>query len=477
MISRIPRDLKSHHTAAVKVNLWEDIRTCITFRFAESSLSPLWAQHFCSRWLPINSRRNPPDISSDWSSATGMAHSQGAKFLPTSKSDVGNPASAECGKESSQAHNGSTGAPASSRSKNAVALNALPTPTPTPASATSASTPSTTTPRQPTLNTQLADLSIRESDSPLTPTPASASSSPFYSSPSPTFSPVLSHKRAAFLSKHMRSKSYQFPGAPTSPLNTSMASSSRPCAPPLFRTTSLPTVPGYASPDRRYPSPTKSYTGWQNSPLPSSSGNTLQNYRLRDRSPSRQLSSPSSSPTPGCSPFFSSHTTVPPNQVIPPPSWANESHPTHSPHLYSPSMASSSCPSTPTSLRSRSPSISSLETIPDSPDAEAEELEAEKLAYEERQKATEMKRSNSSPSSEKTLRRRSHVGLDGLGGTGGGSGGMDKRKRWSVCGGEKRADLELETIWEDSVVAVQSPPQQSLVSYELGSGFGEGEMI
>lgn len=60
-----------------------------------------------------------------------------------------------------------------------------------------------------------------------------------------------------------------------------------------------------------------------------------------------------------------------------------------------------------------------------------------------------------------------------------------RRKRWSVCGGEKRADLELETIWEDRVVAVQSPPQRSLVgivgsaeydAFERGNGFGE-EMI
>ena len=25
----------------------------------------------------------------------------------------------------------------------------------------------------------------------------------------------------------------------------------------------------------------------------------------------------------------------------------------------------------------------------------------------------------------------------------------DKRKRWSVCGAERRGDLDLETIWED----------------------------
>lgn len=28
-------------------------------------------------------------------------------------------------------------------------------------------------------------------------------------------------------------------------------------------------------------------------------------------------------------------------------------------------------------------------------------------------------------------------------------GPKDKRKRWSVCGAERRGDLDLETIWED----------------------------
>ena len=30
-----------------------------------------------------------------------------------------------------------------------------------------------------------------------------------------------------------------------------------------------------------------------------------------------------------------------------------------------------------------------------------------------------------------------------------GLGTRDKRKRWSVCGAERRGDLDLETIWED----------------------------
>lgn len=30
-----------------------------------------------------------------------------------------------------------------------------------------------------------------------------------------------------------------------------------------------------------------------------------------------------------------------------------------------------------------------------------------------------------------------------------GFGSRDKRKRWSVCGAERRGDIDLETIWED----------------------------
>lgn len=46
--------------------------------------------------------------------------------------------------------------------------------------------------------------------------------------------------------------------------------------------------------------------------------------------------------------------------------------------------------------------------------------------------------------SEEGIRRRagSDVGVRG-------AGRADKRKRWSVCGAERRGDLDLETIWED----------------------------
>ncbi|KAK3178592.1 hypothetical protein OEA41_000729 [Lepraria neglecta] len=110
------------------------------------------------------------------------------------------------------------------------------------------------------------------------------------------------------------------------------------------------------------------------------------------------------------------------------PSQYNESYPSNY------SYSSGSIPSTPTSLRSRSPSISSLETIPDSPDAERE---AEEIA---RLKAA----ADREEQSEEGVRRRLSV----TGEEGGLGRGSDKRKRWSVCGAERRGDLGLETIWE-----------------------------
>lgn len=110
---------------------------------------------------------------------------------------------------------------------------------------------------------------------------------------------------------------------------------------------------------------------------------------------------------------------------------------------YPGSFASSSIPSTPTSLRSRSPSISSLETIPDSPDAEEAALEAERIAQ---LKAA----ADAADSGDDT---RTEGQLESAGGRGrtlaAGFGSRDKRKRWSVCGAERRGDLNLDTIWED----------------------------
>ncbi|KAG5981773.1 hypothetical protein E4U55_002575 [Claviceps digitariae] len=105
----------------------------------------------------------------------------------------------------------------------------------------------------------------------------------------------------------------------------------------------------------------------------------------------------------------------------------------------------SSVPSTPTSARSRSPSISSLETIPDTPDAEEEALEAERLA--------QLKAAADAEAAVETGEEadgKGRASTDALSrGRTLGYGSRDKRKRWSVCGAERRGDLDLETIWED----------------------------
>ncbi|KAK3309535.1 uncharacterized protein B0T15DRAFT_5467 [Chaetomium strumarium] len=101
---------------------------------------------------------------------------------------------------------------------------------------------------------------------------------------------------------------------------------------------------------------------------------------------------------------------------------------------------SSSVPSTPTSARSRSPSISSLETIPDSPDAEEAALEAERIAQlKAAADAAEGGDAKGRSSLDMPIRGRTLTGFSS----------RDKRKRWSVCGAERRQDLDLETIWED----------------------------
>lgn len=109
------------------------------------------------------------------------------------------------------------------------------------------------------------------------------------------------------------------------------------------------------------------------------------------------------------------------------------------------SSTSSSVPSTPNSVRSRSPSISSLETIPDSPDAEEAALEAERIAQ---LKAAADAADGDETSLEAKRASIQDTGIRGrtLGTT---YGSRDKRKRWSVCGAERRGDLDLETIWED----------------------------
>lgn len=102
--------------------------------------------------------------------------------------------------------------------------------------------------------------------------------------------------------------------------------------------------------------------------------------------------------------------------------------------------SSSSVPSTPISVRSRSPSISSLETIPDSPDAEEAAVEADRIAQLKADADDEDGAETKGRSSlDGPVRGRSSIPL----------GTRDKRKRWSVCGAERRGDFDLETIWED----------------------------
>ncbi|KAF8417847.1 hypothetical protein EV426DRAFT_577921 [Tirmania nivea] len=374
------------------------------------------------------------------------------------------------------------------------------------------------------LHTKFSELSMRPLYSPpATPTSSKsvATSSPSppssittsLSAPQPVSFSSLSNKRTAFLSKHMRSKSSHFPGMmspPQFPLSAISPNSPTTSRMPLLRSASLPTVPQYERVREKFvptlgappsPSPINTNTSsWRNGmPIPTPSEGT-RNYRMRERSPSRRSTSSLGyySTSPKASFYYPQHHQSPRELR-----WGEDSY-ASSIASSSPSLCSSG-PSTPSSIRSRSPSISSLETIPDSPDAEAEALEAERLAEEARKfaiaeeeeeepESVGMTRSVSSPISERSLRRRSHVGLEGISGlmippTRVGGTGLSaeekRRKRWSVCGGEKRADLELETIWEDRVVAVQSPPQRSLVGivgsaeYEIygrGNGFGE-EMI
>lgn len=112
-------------------------------------------------------------------------------------------------------------------------------------------------------------------------------------------------------------------------------------------------------------------------------------------------------------------------------------------HHYASTSSFSSISSTPSSMRSRSPSISSLETIEDAPDLESQAIEAERI-----RKLRLAADGAESEEDDDGTRRKSLDVPRGFGfGRNGGSG--RERKRWSICGGERRGDLDLETIWED----------------------------
>ena len=172
--------------------------------------------------------------------------------------------------------------------------------------------------------------------------------------------------------------------------------------------------------------------GGQLSPLPAYS-NTFPRARRRPSSPLQHLSSAS---LPGLPSTPTSSSSSP---LLSAQKYANEPYPGFNSY---PSLSSiSSMPSTPSSLRSRSPSISSLETIPDTPDAEeAARLEAEDLA----QLRAAVNGEDGEGKEPIELRRRSSMEMRGFG-----FGNRNKQKRWSVCGAERRQDLDLETIWED----------------------------
>lgn len=131
----------------------------------------------------------------------------------------------------------------------------------------------------------------------------------------------------------------------------------------------------------------------------------------------------------------------------------NETYPSlhHSASTSSFSSSMPSMPSTPTSMRSRSPSISSLDTIEDEPDLESEAIENEriqrlKLAAERQERLERGEPADDGGG----VRRRSSLDVPRAGfGRVGGSSSSRERKRWSICGGERRGDLDLETIWED----------------------------
>jgi hypothetical protein len=91
--------------------------------------------------------------------------------------------------------------------------------------------------------------------------------------------------------------------------------------------------------------------------------------------------------------------------------------------------------------------MSSLETIPDIPDAEAAAVEAERIAQLKAaaDRADAAAAAATHPStSDATYSPSVLVGSRPAYGS-----RADKRKRWSVCGAERRQDLDLETIWED----------------------------
>lgn len=162
--------------------------------------------------------------------------------------------------------------------------------------------------------------------------------------------------------------------------------------------------------------------------------------RQRPTSPLHSLANTSASYTPSRSSSGSSSPSLSSGRF-------NEGYPTL--HHYGSTSSFSSVPSTPTSTRSRSPSVSSLDTIEDTPDLEWEAIEADRAAKAAAAAAAAAANQDGETSES---RRRGSLDIPGArsgAGFGFGRRGDNSKKRWSVCGGERRADLDLETIWED----------------------------
>lgn len=175
---------------------------------------------------------------------------------------------------------------------------------------------------------------------------------------------------------------------------------------------------------------------FQPSPLSnlySGSSSLTRSGRRRPASPLHQVAVSLGTPT--SAPAISTPTSASSSPLLSA-SKFNEPFPSLNVH-YPSSITSSSVPSTPTSMRSRSPSISSLETIEDIPDAEEEAIEADRIAR--LKAAAEGSEEGTRRSSLDVPGERRNLGF----------GKRDARKRWSVCGAERRENLDLETIWED----------------------------
>jgi len=231
--------------------------------------------------------------------------------------------------------------------------------------------------------------------------------------------------------------------SPPSPTSTTVRRR-REHAPPLLRTASMPLV---------IPEGNVQLALTMTPPTPTTPPAAPRSSFLvgvpRSASPTRIYAS-SLSPA-GARNGYYPGSSLSPRAPSPPSFLVNES-------MYPPS-ASSSSPSTPTSIRSRSPSISSLETIPDSPDAEQEAVEAELREAMERKAA---KLENEDEEDSTFSRRRRSVDFDrGLPRWG----AADKRKRWSVCGGEKRGDLDLETIWEEALNSAEANHNNMMMAH------------